>query len=144
MTRKQARLYGLLLFLLGLGTATGLVLYALRDNMSYFRTPTELASGTYPEKGSQHSLRLGGLVEKGSLQHEGSTITFRVTDLKNSLPVRYSGTVPDLFREGQGVVATGRMGTDGTFTADQLLAKHDEKYMPPEVAKALKQSGAAP
>jgi len=139
LTKKQARLYGLLLFLLGLGTAAGLVFYALGDNMSYFRTPTELASGTYPERGSNHSLRLGGLVEQGSLQHEGSTIIFRVTDMKNSLPVRYSGTVPDLFREGQGVVATGKMNSDGTFVAEQLLAKHDEKYMPPEVAKALQQ-----
>ncbi len=144
MTRKQARLYGLLLFLLGLGTAAGLVLYALSDNMSYFRTPTEIVSGAYPEKNSNHSLRLGGLVEKGSLQRQGTTIFFRVTDLKNSLMVRYSGTVPDLFREGQGVVATGRVAADGVFVAEQLLAKHDEKYMPPEVARALQQSGAAP
>jgi len=143
MTKKQARLYGLLLFCLGLGTAAGLVLYALGDNMSYFRTPTELVTGAYPEHGSDHSLRLGGLVEKNSLHHEGDTITFRVTDLKNSLTVRYSGTVPDLFREGQGVVATGKMSGD-VFIADQLLAKHDEKYMPPEVAKALQPSGIAP
>jgi cytochrome c-type biogenesis protein CcmE len=144
MTKKRARLYGLLLFLLGLGTAAGLVLFALGDNISYFRTPTEIVGGSYPERASGHNFRLGGLVEKGSLQHDGSAITFRVTDLKNNLAVRYSGTVPDLFREGQGVVATGKMGGDGVFAAEQLLAKHDEKYMPPEVAKALKQSGAAP
>jgi cytochrome c-type biogenesis protein CcmE len=140
MTRKHARLYVLLLFLLGLGTATGLTLLALRDNLSYFRTPTEITSGNYPERSSGRAFRLGGLVEKGSLKKQGDTISFRVTDLKTSMRVRYNGIVPDLFREGQGVVAEGRMGPDGAFVATRLLAKHDEKYMPPEVAKELQQN----
>jgi cytochrome c-type biogenesis protein CcmE len=139
MTKKRARLYGLLLFLLGLGTAVGLTLFALRDNLSYFRTPTEILSGVYPEHTGNRAFRLGGLVEKGSLKHQGSTILFSVTDLKHSLMVRYGGVVPDLFREGQGVVAEGKMSPDGVFAADTLLAKHDEKYMPPEVARELKQ-----
>ena len=118
--------------------AAGLVLYALRDNISYFRTPTEILSGNFPEHASGRSFRLGGLVEKGSLLHNGSTITFRVTDLHHSLIVRYSGVIPDLFREGQGVVAEGKMDGD-MFAAHTLLAKHDEKYMPPEVTRELNQ-----
>lgn len=133
MTRKQARLYGVLLLLLGMGVATGLVLYALKDNVSYFRTPTEVATGTYPEKSSGRALRLGGMVEKDSVKHDGAVVTFRVTDFTNTLPVHYEGIVPDLFREGQGVIAEGRMGADGVFMADTILAKHDEKYMPPEL-----------
>jgi cytochrome c-type biogenesis protein CcmE len=136
-TRKRARLYGLLLFLLGLGTATALTLTALQDNLSYFRTPSEIVSGNYPERNTSRGIRLGGLVEKGSLMHDGSAIIFRVTDLKKSLTVHYHGVIPDLFREGQGVVAEGKVGNDGVFNADKLLAKHDEKYMPPEVARAL-------
>ena len=141
MTRKRARLYMVLLLLSGIGTATALVLTALGQNVSYFRTPTELASDTYPEKTNKHGIRLGGLVEKGSLRHEGSAIVFRVTDMKNDLQVRFDGTVPDLFREGQGVIAEGHMGDDGVFQASILLAKHDEKYMPPEIAKELKDAG---
>jgi cytochrome c-type biogenesis protein CcmE len=138
MTKKRARLYGLLLFLAGLGTAAALTLSALSQNISYFRTPTEVVGGHYPERNSGRGFRLGGLVEKGSLKHEGAAITFTVTDLKNSVAVRYEGVIPDLFREGQGVVAEGKMGSDSVFDAKTLLAKHDEKYMPPEVAKALK------
>lgn len=138
MTRKQARLYGLLLFLLGLGTATALTLTALSDNISYFRTPSDLVSGNYPEHTSGRGIRLGGLVEKGSLTHKGDVILFRITDMKNTLTVHYQGVVPNLFREGQGVIAEGKMGDDGIFAATTLLAKHDEKYMPPEVAKELK------
>jgi cytochrome c-type biogenesis protein CcmE len=144
MTRKRARLCVLLLFLFGIGSATGLMLLALRDNLSYFRTPTEIASGDYPERASTRAFRLGGLVEKGSLKHQGDMISFRVTDLKTDILVRYKGIVPDLFREGQGVVAEGKMGPDGAFIATQLLAKHDEKYMPPEVAKELKQNSPTP
>ncbi len=144
MTRRRARLYGLLLFLLGLGAATGLTLAALKEDISYFRTPSEIASGDYPEHASGRAFRLGGLVEKGSLKHQGTAIAFSVTDLKKSLVVHYDGTVPDLFREGQGVVAEGRMAADGSFAATRLLAKHDEKYMPPEVARELKQNGDKP
>ena len=141
MKRKQRiRLYGVLALLLGLGLATGLTLNALKDNVSYFRTPTELVTGTYPERGSNHGLRLGGLVENDSVKHDGDSVTFRVTDLRNSLPIRYQGLLPDLFREGQGVVAEGKMNADGVFVAERILAKHDEKYMPPEVTNALKPS----
>lgn len=138
MTRKRARIYGVLLLLLGAGAATGLVLVALKDNISYFRTPTEIVSGNYPERASGHGVRLGGLVEAGSVRREGERVTFSVTDLANSLPVRYQGIVPDLFREGQGVVAEGKMNAEGVFVAQVILAKHDENYMPPEAAHALK------
>jgi len=141
MTRKRIRLYMVVLLLCGVGTATGLVLTALGKNVSYFRTPTEIVSGSFPEKQNGRGIRLGGLVEKGSLTHDGSTISFRVTDLKNDLLVHYAGIVPDLFREGQGVIAEGHMDESGTFQATVLLAKHDEKYMPPEVAKELKDAG---
>lgn len=141
MTRKQARLYGVLLLLLGVGAATGLVLTALKDNVSYFRTPTEIISGHYPEHDTGRSLRLGGMVEKDSVKHDGTVITFRVTDFSNTLPVRYEGLAPDLFREGQGVIAEGKMATDGVFQANRILAKHDEKYMPPEL-KGMKKPDA--
>ena len=143
MTPKaRMRLYGLLLFLAGFGTATGLTLYALRDNLSYFRTPSELVSGNYPERANGRAFRLGGLVEKGSLHRSTAKdgqeeVTFRVTDLAQSITVHYRGIVPDLFREGQGMIAEGKMAPDGSFTASHLLTKHDEKYMPPEVAKTL-------
>ena len=131
------RLYGVLLILLGIGAATALVMTALKDNIAYFRTPSEILSGNFPEKNSGRAFRLGGLVEAGSLKRAGTSITFSVTDMKQSLMVTYNGVVPDLFREGQGVVAEGRMNSGGVFVASTLLAKHDEKYMPPEVAKAL-------
>ena len=144
MTKKaRLRLYGLLLFLAGFGTATGLTLYALKDNLSYFRTPSELVSGNFPEHASGRSLRLGGLVVKGSLKRTWSEagredINFSITDLAQSMSVHYRGIVPDLFREGQGVIATGKVAANGVFEADQILAKHDEKYTPPEVASSLK------
>ncbi|MGB9152684.1 MAG: cytochrome c maturation protein CcmE [Alphaproteobacteria bacterium] len=141
MTRKRARLYMVLMLLGGVLVATVLVFVALGQNVSYFRTPTEIMSGTYPEKQSGRALRLGGLVETGSLTHTGSEIDFRITDMKNTLSVHYAGIVPDLFREGQGVIATGKMDESGVFQATVLLAKHDEKYMPPEVAKELKDAG---
>lgn len=136
MTRKQARLYSVLFFVLGFSVAVGLVLIALKDNISYFRTPTEITSGSYPERNSHRGLRVGGMVEKGSVERHEDLMTFRITDFANSLTIRYKGIVPDLFREGQGVVAEGHM-IDGIFIADRILAKHDEKYMPPEVAGAL-------
>ena len=138
MTKKRARLYLLLTFLVSLGTTATFVMLALKENLSYFRTPTEIVTGTYAEHGTTRNFRLGGLVEKGSLQHEGEAIRFRITDLTNSLTIRYQGIIPDLFREGQGVVVEGHMEGDGTFAAHRLLAKHDEKYEPPEVARALK------
>ncbi len=141
MTRRRARLYMILCLLFGVCTATVLILIALGQNISYFRTPTEILSGVYPEKETGRGIRLGGLVEKGSLVKQGADISFRVTDLKNSLAVHYEGMLPDLFREGQGVIAEGKMDGAGVFQAQTLLAKHDEKYMPPEVAKELKDNG---
>jgi cytochrome c-type biogenesis protein CcmE len=140
MIRKRRRLMLLGLAALGLCTASALALVAFRDNLLFFYSPSELHAGKVAD--GQH-FRLGGLVVQGSLQHlpDGRTITFTVTDTVYDVPVRYVGIVPDLFREGQGVVANGRVGPDGTFVADELLAKHDEKYMPPEVAKALKDAG---
>jgi cytochrome c-type biogenesis protein CcmE len=138
VTRKQARFYGVLLLLLGVGAAAGLLLWALRDNVSYFRPPSEVVEGKYPEKASGRNFRLGGMVEEGSVHKEGDRVTFRVTDYAATVPVAYKGILPDLFREGQGVIGEGTMGADGVFQAERILAKHDEKYMPPEVAKTLK------
>jgi cytochrome c-type biogenesis protein CcmE len=140
MTRKRRRLILLGLAALGLGTASALALTAFRDNLLFFHSPSDLHAGKVADG---QRFRLGGLVVQGSLQHlpDGQTITFTVTDTVYDVPVRYVGIVPDLFREGQGVVANGRVVPDGTFVADELLAKHDEKYMPPEVAKALQDAG---
>ncbi len=141
MTRKRRRLYILVLFLLGLGTATALTLTAFQDNLVFFYSPSDIvAKADVPY---ERNLRLGGLVEMGSVERvSGSTeIRFRITDLQHTIPVVYSGVLPDLFREGQGVVAQGRLGRDGVFHAHELLAKHDENYMPPDVADALKRAG---
>ncbi|HXG79404.1 MAG TPA: cytochrome c maturation protein CcmE [Methyloceanibacter sp.] len=139
MTRKQRR--GVLIgtCLAVLGVAVGLVLYAMRDSIVFFYSPSEvaemrLAPGT--------RFRLGGLVETGSVvRGEGTTIRFVITDRAKTLPVTFTGVLPDLFREGQGVVAEGVLGADGVFQADNVLAKHDENYMPPEVAAKLKEKG---
>ena len=140
MKRKTLRLYLLAASLCLLGVAVGLALYAFQSRIVYFFSPSDIAADR-PESG--RVVRLGGLVEAGSVQRtgDGSTIDFKVTDLKNTVAVSYRGVLPDLFREGQGVVVEGAYGSDGTFTASEVLAKHDEKYMPPEVAKALKESG---
>ena len=139
MTRKQRRaiLIGTCLGVLAL--AVGLVLLALRDSIVFFYTPTEVAEKRLD---TGQRFRLGGLVENGSLKRgEGTTISFVVTDKRATLPVTYTGVLPDLFREGQGVVAEGALTSEGVFHADSVLAKHDEKYMPPEVAKKLKEQG---
>ena len=139
MTRKQRRavLIGACLGVLAL--AVGLVLVALRDSIVFFYSPSEV---TEKHLGMGQRFRLGGLVEDGSLRRgEGTTIRFIVTDKRATLPVTYTGVLPDLFREGQGVVAEGTLETDGVFHADSVLAKHDENYMPPEVAKKLKEQG---
>lgn len=140
--RRRWRLYGALVALFGLGIATVLVLLALGDSVSYFHTPSEIKSGSIPAAREGRAVRLGGLVEAGSINRsgDGMTINFRVTDLKASVAASYRGVPPDLFREKQGVVAEGRLNADGVFVADRLLAKHDENYMPPEVAKALEQN----
>jgi cytochrome c-type biogenesis protein CcmE len=139
MTRKQRRaiLIGTCLGVLAL--AVGLVLMALRDSIVFFYTPSEVAE-KHLDTGQR--FRLGGLVENGSLKRgEGTTVSFVVTDKRATLPVTYTGVLPDLFREGQGVVAEGALTSEGVFHADSVLAKHDEKYMPPEVAKKLKEQG---
>ena len=139
MTRKQRR--GVLIgtCLVVLGVAVGLVLYAMRESIVFFYSPSEVAK---MQISPGQRFRLGGLVETGSVAHgAGATIHFVVTDKIASLPVTFTGVLPDLFREGQGVVAEGVLGADGTFQADNVLAKHDEKYMPPEVAKKLKEEG---
>lgn len=134
------RLYGGLAALALLGLAVGLVLWAMRDNLVFFLTPTE-AMEKGVEQGQQ--FRIGGLVEDGSYRQgaDGVSHVFRITDMENEVEVRYRGLLPDLFREGQGVVAEGRFAADGSFAATTVLAKHDEKYMPPEVSEALKKSG---
>jgi len=139
MTRKQRRAIMIGTCLGVLALAVGLVLMALRDSIVFFYTPSEVAE-KHLDTGQR--FRLGGLVENGSLKRgEGTTISFVVTDKRAALPVTYTGVLPDLFREGQGVVAEGALTSEGVFHADSVLAKHDEKYMPPEVAKKLKEQG---
>jgi len=140
MKRKTLRLYLLAASLCLLGVAVGLALYAFQSRIVFFFSPTDIAAER-PATG--RVVRLGGLVEAGSVERsgDGSTIHFKVTDLQHSVDVTYRGVLPDLFRESQGVVVEGAYASDGNFTANEVLAKHDEKYMPPEVAKALKESG---
>jgi cytochrome c-type biogenesis protein CcmE len=138
MTRKQTRLSIILASLAVLGCAAGLILYAMRDTIVFFYTPSEIAE-KHIAPGTR--LRLGGLVEDKSLTKNGSTATFTVTDKIGSIKVSYTGQLPDLFREGQGVVAEGSVSPDGMFVADTVLAKHDEKYMPKDVADRLKAKG---
>jgi cytochrome c-type biogenesis protein CcmE len=142
MTRKRRRLWILLACGLGLGSAATLALFAFSDSLVFFLAPSDLATKA-PAPG--RTFRLGGLVEQGSVQRiavDGRpTAQFRVGDGAASVEVTYGGILPDLFREGQGVVALGAMQSDGTFRASEVLAKHDETYMPKEVADALKKSG---
>jgi cytochrome c-type biogenesis protein CcmE len=138
MTRKQRRLTLIGLALAILGLAAALALSALRDNIVFFHSPTEIAAKKV-EPGAR--IRLGGLVKQGSVKREGLQARFEVTDGNASLRVLYVGVLPDLFREGQGVVAEGAMEVGGTFRADTVLTKHDENYMPREVVDALKQQG---
>jgi len=139
MTRKQRRATFIGLGIGILGVAVLLVLYALRDTIVFFHTPSEVTAKQIP---AGKRIRLGGLVAEGSLKRgEGLTVGFAITDTVKTIPVSYTGILPDLFREGQGVVAEGKLDAAGRFLADGVLAKHDENYMPPEVAKALKQQG---
>ncbi len=140
MTRKQRRFTFILTGLAILGVAAGLILTALRDTVVFFFTPTEVAEKSI-KPGTR--FRLGGLVADGSIKkQQGATVHFTVTDTDKTLKVSYTGTLPDLFREGQGVVAEGILDDGGTFKADdEVLAKHDENYMPKEVADALKEKG---
>jgi cytochrome c-type biogenesis protein CcmE len=139
MTRRTRRLTLIGAALGLLGVAVALVLFALRDNIVFFYSPAEIEA-RHVAPGVR--LRIGGLVEQGSFKRDqGRSISFVVTDGKGSLPVTYTGLLPDLFREGQGVVAEGSLDQGGTFRADSVLAKHDERYMPREVADALKKQG---
>lgn len=139
MTRKGRRLAIISAAGVTLTIAIGLVLFALRDTIVFFYVPSELAAKA-PPAGTR--VRIGGLVKRGSLTHEGSsTVIFAVTDLKHDVEVSYTGLLPDLFREGQGVVAEGTVEGPSLFHADTVLAKHDERYMPKEVADKLKQEG---
>ncbi len=124
----------------GLAIAAGLVLSAFQQNLVFFFTPSQVVANEAPQG---RTFRVGGMVESGSVkrQTDGVTVNFVVTDTAKSITVTYKGVLPDLFREGQGVVAEGSLGADGVFAAREILAKHDENYMPPEVAKALKDSG---
>ncbi len=138
--RKQRRLTLLGLGMLALAGATALVLSAFEDNLVFFYSPSEVQAKTIP---TDRYVRLGGLVKEGSVEKigDGATTRFAVTDGKEAVTVRYRGMLPDLFREGQGVVTQGQFNGDGVFVAKEVLAKHDENYMPPEVAEALKESG---
>ncbi|ATR82431.1 cytochrome c maturation protein CcmE [Pseudomonas sp. FFUP_PS_473] len=140
--QRKKRLFIILGLLAGLGVAVALALSALQQNINLFYTPTQIANGEAP---LDTRIRAGGMVEKGSLQRSGDSLDVRfvVTDFNKSVPITYRGILPDLFREGQGIVALGKLNAEGVVVADEVLAKHDEKYMPPEVTKALKESGQA-
>ena len=139
MKPRHKRLTFILVGLAGVAIAATLVLNAFRSNIVFAFSPSEVAAGKVPR---DREFRLGGLVEKGSLvrENDGLTVHFVVTDLAQNVKVTYKGILPDLFKEGTGAVSLGKMGADGVFHAEQVLAKHDEKYMPPEVAQALKEA----
>ncbi|HSV32987.1 MAG TPA: cytochrome c maturation protein CcmE [Pyrinomonadaceae bacterium] len=136
MKKRHKRIGFILASLAALGLAAWLVLGAFRNNLVFFFSPTQIATREAPVG---KTFRIGGLVENGSLKREtdGLTVRFSVTDTANSIPVVYKGILPDLFKEGRGCVAQGRINSDGVFYADQIMAKHDENYMPPEAARAL-------
>ncbi|QKE63100.1 cytochrome c maturation protein CcmE [Aquipseudomonas campi] len=137
---RKKRLYIVLAILIGAGIAVALALMALSQNINLFYTPTQIASGEAPV---DTRIRAGGMVAEGSLKRSGDSldVEFVVTDFAKNVTIRYRGILPDLFREGQGIVALGKLNADGVLIADEVLAKHDENYMPPEVTKALKDSG---
>jgi cytochrome c-type biogenesis protein CcmE len=134
--RRKKRLAMILLLVVGIGSATGLALNAFRKNLLFFFSPSQVVAGEAP---TDHVFRVGGLVVDGSVrrQEDGLTVYFDVTDTVETIPVVYTGSLPDLFREGQGIVAMGRLDKNGAFMAEEVLAKHDETYMPPEVAEAI-------
>ena len=143
MTPRRRRMVAMTGGLVCLVAATALVLTAFEQNMLYFYTPTQIAAGEAPQG---RRLRVGGLVEQGSVRRTPGSleVRFDVTDLDRTVTVAYAGVLPDLFREGQGVVAHGRLVADGLFAADEVLARHDENYMPPEVAEMLEERGHPP
>jgi cytochrome c-type biogenesis protein CcmE len=145
MTARQRRMVLVLLVLLGVGAAVAFALTAFQDNLLYYYTPSDVAAGKAP---SDRTFRVGGMVPEGSFKRASGSLEarFALTDYQHQVTVSYTGVLPDLFREGQGVIARGRLGPDGTFVAEEVLAKHDENYMPPEVAASLKKQhdGATP
>ncbi|HEV8095271.1 MAG TPA: cytochrome c maturation protein CcmE [Burkholderiales bacterium] len=141
MKPRHKRLAAIAAGLALLGAAAGLVLYAFQSNLVFFFSPSQVVAGEAPR---DRAFRIGGLVQAGSVKRaEGLTVQFVVTDTAHSIPVAYTGILPDLFREGKGVVAQGKVGADGIFRASEVLAKHDENYMPPEAAHALEQAAKA-
>lgn len=142
MKSRHKKLLVIVLGVTGLGIAAALILNAFQSNLVFFFSPTQVERGEAP---TDRAFRIGGLVENGSVKREpdGLTVRFVVTDTAKSMPVLYKGILPDLFKEGKGVVAEGKLGADGLFTASQVLAKHDENYMPPEAAHALEQAQKA-
>ncbi len=142
MTPRRKRLFAIVGILAGVGLATAVALKAFDNNLQYFYDPSEVASGKAPQ---DKAIRVGGMVTKGSVARQPGSleIQFLITDFAKSLTVRYNGVLPDLFREGQGIIAHGHL-QEGVFIADEVLAKHDEKYMPPEVAKSLKKPATPP
>ena len=137
MKPRHKRLAAVAVGIAALGIATALVLNAFQSNLVFFYTPSQIAANEAPQG---KSFRVGGMVETGSVKRNGVEVRFMVTDTAKTIPVVYSGILPDLFREGKGVVAQGQLGPDGIFRAREVLAKHDENYMPPEAAAALKQA----
>ncbi len=137
---RKKRLLIILAILAGVAIAVALALSALQQNINLFYTPTQIANGEAPQ---DTRIRAGGMVAKESLKRTGDSldVEFVVTDFAKNVTIRYRGILPDLFREGQGIVALGKLNADGVLIADEVLAKHDENYMPPEVTKALKDSG---
>jgi len=142
MKARHKKLVLIVLVLAALGIAVALVLNAFNSSLVFFFSPAQVAAGEAP---LNRAFRIGGLVEPGSIKREadGLTTRFIVTDTARTIPVTYTGILPDLFKEGKGVVAEGRLGADGVFTATQVLAKHDENYMPPEAASAIEQAQRA-
>jgi cytochrome c-type biogenesis protein CcmE len=134
---RHKRLAAIAVGLVALGTVTALVLTAFEKNLVFFFTPSQVAANEAPQG---RTFRIGGMVEKGSVKREGVEVRFVVTDTAKTIPVVYRGALPDLFREGKGVVAQGQLGSDGVFHAREVLAKHDENYMPPEAAHAVEKA----
>ena len=137
MKPRHKRLMAIAAGLAALGVAAALVLSAFQQNLVFFFTPSQIAANEAPQG---RTFRIGGMVEKGSVKRDGVQVRFVVTDTAKTIPVVYSGALPDLFREGKGVVAQGQLGADGVFRAREVLAKHDENYMPPEAAEAVQRA----
>lgn len=138
--KRKQRLILVLFLVIGFGAVVGLAMYALTENINLFYNPTQISAGEAP---TNARIRAGGMVLEGSVSRNQETldVSFTLTDYQSNVDVRYQGILPDLFREGQGIVALGRLNAEGVLIADEVLAKHDENYMPPEVADALEKSG---